>query len=95
MRLSFFCWSFGAYARGNGARKRLGIGPDAPLMVALGRLVEFKGFHVLARAADRILSPHRDAHLVRSVKRLVNRGVRKARSVVVGERYIPHQSLPI
>jgi glycosyltransferase involved in cell wall biosynthesis len=34
------------------------------MLVALGRMTEFKGLHVLARAADRILLPHPDAHVV-------------------------------
>jgi glycosyltransferase involved in cell wall biosynthesis len=54
---------FGLMSRGNGARQRLGIPDDAPLMMGLGRLIEMKGLHVLARVADRILSSRPTAHL--------------------------------
>jgi glycosyltransferase involved in cell wall biosynthesis len=55
---------FGLLPRGNGARQRLGIPESGTLIMALGRLIEMKGIHVLARAADRILVNRPDAHLV-------------------------------
>lgn len=46
------------------ARRFLCVPPNAPLVVALGRLVPFKGMKVLAAAANTILSSRPDAHIV-------------------------------
>jgi glycosyltransferase involved in cell wall biosynthesis len=54
---------FGHAPRGNGVRRRMGIPDDATLIVALGRMIEVKGLHVLARAADAILANRPAAHL--------------------------------
>jgi phosphatidylinositol alpha-1,6-mannosyltransferase len=48
----------------NESRAALGIPHDATLILTLGRMIEVKGFHVLARVADRILAARLDAHLV-------------------------------
>ena len=55
---------FGTAPRTNESRARLNIPTDATVIVALGRFIEVKGLHVLARAADRILNDRSDAHLV-------------------------------
>lgn len=55
---------FGRLAHGNLSRQRLGLADDATLIVALGRMIEVKGLHVLVAAADRILGPRPSAHLV-------------------------------
>jgi glycosyltransferase involved in cell wall biosynthesis len=55
---------FGTVPRLNGQRGVLGIPEGAPLILTLGRMIEVKGFHVLARAADRILGSRPEAHLV-------------------------------
>lgn len=55
---------FGQLPRGNGFRRSLGIADDAVMVVALGRLIEVKGLHVLAGAADAILRDRPNAHLV-------------------------------
>lgn len=39
------------------ARRALGIGPDVPLVLGIGRLVPVKGFDVLARTAGRLATP--------------------------------------
>ena len=45
-------------------RSMLGIPSDAVVIVALGRMIEVKGLHVLARATDQILDGRPAAHLV-------------------------------
>jgi glycosyltransferase involved in cell wall biosynthesis len=55
---------FGQVPRGNGFRRTLGIADDATVIVALGRMIEVKGLHVLAGAADAILRDRAGAHLV-------------------------------
>lgn len=45
-------------------RAALNIAQDATLIVALGRMIEVKGLHILARAADRILEGRANVHLV-------------------------------
>jgi glycosyltransferase involved in cell wall biosynthesis len=55
---------FGTQPRRGELRTRLNIAPDATLILALGRLIEVKGLHVLAAAADSILTPRPGAHLV-------------------------------
>jgi glycosyltransferase involved in cell wall biosynthesis len=55
---------FGQLPRTNASRRELGIADDATLIVALGRMIEVKGLHVLAAAADRILGPRPAAHLI-------------------------------
>jgi glycosyltransferase involved in cell wall biosynthesis len=55
---------FGTLARGNASRQELGIADDSTLIVALGRMIEVKGLHVLVAAADRILASRPGAHLV-------------------------------
>lgn len=40
------------------ARASLGIGPDVPVVMAIGRLSPVKGFDVLARAAKRLQTPN-------------------------------------
>jgi glycosyltransferase involved in cell wall biosynthesis len=47
-----------------GLRARLNIPTGAPLIVALGRMIEVKGLHILVAAADRILAHRPDTHLV-------------------------------
>jgi glycosyltransferase involved in cell wall biosynthesis len=42
----------------------LNIPANATVILALGRLIEVKGLHVLAAAADAILAPRPNAHLV-------------------------------
>lgn len=55
---------FGRQARFNDIRTRLGIPADATVILALGRLIEVKGIHVLAATADAILASRPNAHLV-------------------------------
>jgi glycosyltransferase involved in cell wall biosynthesis len=55
---------FGTQPRQSETRTRLNIPGDATLILALGRLIEVKGLHVLAAAADSILTPRPNAHLV-------------------------------
>jgi phosphatidylinositol alpha-1,6-mannosyltransferase len=55
---------FGTLPRGNGSRRELGIADDATLIVALGRMIEVKGLHVLVAAADRILGSRPSTHLI-------------------------------
>lgn len=50
--------------RANVWRDRLGIPHDARVVLGLGRLIEVKGLHVLAAAAERILAPRPDCHLI-------------------------------
>ncbi len=45
-------------------RAKLGIPPDGILIVALGRMIEVKGLHILAAAAHRFLASRPNAHLV-------------------------------
>ncbi len=45
-------------------RQSLGISDDATLIVALGRMIEVKGLHILAGAADAILANRPNVHLV-------------------------------
>lgn len=53
-------------ARGDAvrARTRLGLPPDAPVILALGRLQRFKGQHLLLDAFPRVLASHPRARLV-------------------------------
>jgi glycosyltransferase involved in cell wall biosynthesis len=55
---------FGTQPRGSELRSRLNIPAGATLILALGRLIEVKGLHLLAAAADQILGPRPHAHLV-------------------------------
>jgi len=55
---------FGPQPRTGAARRALGVPDDAPLVVALGRMIEVKGLHVLAEAANTILRSRPTAHLV-------------------------------
>lgn len=55
---------FGIQPRLNESRMRLGIPSDATLILALGRLIEVKGLHVLTAAADSFLASRPNAHLV-------------------------------
>jgi glycosyltransferase involved in cell wall biosynthesis len=55
---------FGQLPRTSASRRELGIADDATLIVALGRMIEVKGLHVLVSAADRILDSRPRAHLV-------------------------------
>lgn len=45
-------------------RAQLGIPQDAMVIVALGRMIEVKGLHILAAAAHRFLASRPSAHLV-------------------------------
>jgi glycosyltransferase involved in cell wall biosynthesis len=45
-------------------RAKLGIPPNAILLVALGRMIEVKGLHILAAAAHRFLASRPKAHLI-------------------------------
>ena len=49
---------------GDAMRRRLAIPQDVPLVVAVARLVSFKGFHVLLEAAEAFLTRCPEAHLV-------------------------------
>jgi glycosyltransferase involved in cell wall biosynthesis len=55
---------FGQLPRSGEARATLNIPHDATLVVALGRLIEVKGIHILAGAADDLLATRPEAHLV-------------------------------
>lgn len=55
---------FGQLPRTNASRRELGMADDATLIVALGRMIEVKGLHVLVRAADSILGLRPRAHLI-------------------------------
>jgi glycosyltransferase involved in cell wall biosynthesis len=55
---------FGTQPRLDEQRTRLGVPTDATLILALGRLIEVKGLHVLAAASDSILGARSNAHLV-------------------------------
>jgi glycosyltransferase involved in cell wall biosynthesis len=48
----------------NESRAALGISPDAILVLALGRMIEVKGLHILASAADRFMNSRPKVHLV-------------------------------
>lgn len=49
---------------GEAARKRWRLPPSAPLLLAVGRLVDKKGFRYLLDALPEVLRRHPDAHLV-------------------------------
>ncbi len=55
--------AFGNARRTGEMRNRLGVPADATLVAAVGRLIEVKGLHVLAEAADQILAPRPNAHI--------------------------------
>lgn len=55
---------FGTLPRSGEARALLGIPSTAIVVTAVGRMIEVKGMHVLAMAADRILAARPDTHLV-------------------------------
>ncbi|MDB5319084.1 MAG: hypothetical protein JWN40_715 [Phycisphaerales bacterium] len=56
---------FGQLPRGGGeTRRMLGVPDDSILIVAMGRMIEVKGLHVLVGSADRILGQRPQAHLV-------------------------------
>ena len=55
---------FGVSGGAAGARERLSIPPEAPLVVGLGRLVHWKGFHVLLDAWQRVAKVCPEARLV-------------------------------
>jgi glycosyltransferase involved in cell wall biosynthesis len=55
---------FGTQPRLNESRTRLGIPADATVILALGRMIEVKGLHVLAGAADAFLASRPHAQLV-------------------------------
>jgi glycosyltransferase involved in cell wall biosynthesis len=55
---------FGALPRTDVMRKSLRIPGDALVVTAVGRMIELKGMHVLAAAADRILASRPGAHIV-------------------------------
>jgi glycosyltransferase involved in cell wall biosynthesis len=56
--------TFGVVPRSGPARARLWIPADAPLAVAVGRMVPFKGMEVFAAAANGILANRPTAHVV-------------------------------
>jgi phosphatidylinositol alpha-1,6-mannosyltransferase len=55
--------AFGVLTRTGAMRKRLAVPTDATLVAAVGRLIEVKGLHVLAEAADRILAARPNVHI--------------------------------
>ena len=55
--------AFGGLARTGEMRRRLGVPADATLVAAVGRLIEVKGLHVLAEAAERILAGRPKVHV--------------------------------
>jgi glycosyltransferase involved in cell wall biosynthesis len=55
--------TFGTAARIGEMRPRLSVPQDATLVTAIGRLIEVKGLHILAQAADTILGAHPGAHI--------------------------------
>ena len=55
---------FGNAAALNTWRKKLDIASDSPMVLALGRMVQWKGFHVLLKAWPQILSQCPQAQLV-------------------------------
>jgi glycosyltransferase involved in cell wall biosynthesis len=55
---------FGMLPRSGEARESLGIPTAATVVTAVGRMIEVKGMHILAAAADRILAMRPDIHLV-------------------------------
>lgn len=55
---------FGQLQRANELCSTWNIPPDATLITAIGRLIEVKGMHVLARSAKTVLEQCRSAHLV-------------------------------
>lgn len=55
---------FGTLANSGEMRRTLDVPSDAALVTAVGRMIEVKGLHVLAQAADAILGTRPNAHLV-------------------------------
>jgi glycosyltransferase involved in cell wall biosynthesis len=55
---------FDSLPRAGDQRRAMNIPEGAPLIVALGRMIEVKGLHILVAAADRILATRPNAHLV-------------------------------
>ncbi len=47
-----------------GWRQKLGIPPEVPVMLSVGRMVTKKGFHVLLDVIEELLAAHPEAHLV-------------------------------
>ena len=48
----------------DGWRRRLGIPPEAPVMLSVGRMVTKKGFHVLLDIVAKLFAAHPEAHLI-------------------------------
>jgi phosphatidylinositol alpha-1,6-mannosyltransferase len=55
---------FGTLPRSGEARASLGIATAATVVTAVGRMIEVKGMHVLAAAADGILAARPEVHIV-------------------------------
>jgi glycosyltransferase involved in cell wall biosynthesis len=51
-------------APSDGWRRKLGIPPQAPVMLSVGRMVTKKGYHVLLEIVEDLMSAHPDAHLI-------------------------------
>jgi len=82
-------------------RPRLGLPPDAPVILAVGRLVPKKGFHVLLAGMAILRQQHPAAHLV-----IVGNGDERARLLAQTERLcltdrvhfvgnVPYNELPV
>jgi glycosyltransferase involved in cell wall biosynthesis len=55
---------FGATPRDGAMRRELGIPSDAIVIAAVGRMIEVKGLHILAAAAEMILASHPSVHII-------------------------------
>lgn len=85
----------------NPLRARLGLPPDAPVLLAVGRLVPKKGFHVLLATMAILRQRHPAARLV-----IVGNGDERARLLALAERLsitdvthfvgnVPYNELPV